>query len=318
MCLLYMDKELLQRYVEGNATADERSAVVNWLDSDQANVREFMALHKLYDITVLNKKAYDKLLTKKKTVIPFRRITYEFMKIAAIFLILWFGIRSIYEKPISERPEAQQMLFVPAGQRAELTLPDGTVVWLNAKSKIIYPSNFEKGNREIELDGEAYFKVTPDKTRQFIVKTGSMDICVLGTEFNVIAYKDHPVREVSLLEGSVLINASELLKPYRMTENEQINLNNGKLHTSQIADHEYFKWKEGLLCFRNETVKDIIEKLQLYYDIKIDVKKTDLLKYHYSGKFRTKDGVEQVIKVLQLEHQFTYVKDNELNLITIK
>jgi len=313
-----MDRELLQRYVEGNATAEERYRVTNWLDSDQANVREFMALHKLYDITTLNKKAYSNVIAKKKTVIPFRKITYELLKIAAIFIILWLGMRSIYEKPVIESPVAMQTLFVPPGQRAELTLSDGTVVWLNAKSKIVYPSNFEKGNREIELDGEAYFKVTPDKTQPFIVKTGSMDIRVLGTEFNVIAYKDYPVKEVSLLEGSVQINASELSKPYTMTENEQINLNNGKLHTSQIADHDYFKWKEGLLCFRNETVSDMIEKLQLYYDIKIDVRKTDLLKYHYSGKFRTKDGVEQVIKVLQLEHQFTYVKDNELNVITIK
>ena len=81
---------------------------------------------------------------------------------------------------------------------------------------------------------------------------------------------------------------------------------------------DYFKWKEGLLCFNNQPIHVIIDKLRLYYDVRIEVADLPFLEERYSGKFRVKEGIEQVLKVLQLEHKFTYVKDNELNLITIK
>jgi len=81
---------------------------------------------------------------------------------------------------------------------------------------------------------------------------------------------------------------------------------------------DYFKWKEGLLCFTNSPIEEIIHKLCLYYDVKIEVAALPFLKESYSGKFRVKDGVEHVLKVLQLEHKFSYKIDNELNLITIK
>ena len=85
-----------------------------------------------------------------------------------------------------------------------------------------------------------------------------------------------------------------------------------------IRDSNYFKWKEGLFCFENESIQDLIDKLQLYYDIQIDVQRPSLLQYRYSGKFRIKDGVEHVLKVLQLKHKFTYTKNEEENLIIIK
>lgn len=313
-----MDIELLQRYVEGNVTAEEIDIVVDWLDASEENVREFMALHKLYDISILNKQAHKQLVHRKKQIIPFRKIVYEFVKIAAIFLILWLGMRWAFTKQEEDAPMVYQTLFVPAGQRAELTLPDNTKVWLNAKSALTYPTNFEKGNREVKLDGEAYFDVTHSKEQPFVVKTNKMSIEVLGTEFNVIDYTGHNVSEVSLLEGSIKLKSDNISNEYILKVNEQIRLKDDKLFTSTIADFDYYKWKEGLLCFKNETVGDIMEKLQLYFDVRIDVKKQTLLNYRYTGKFRTKDGVEQVLKVLQLEHRFTYTKDNELNVITIK
>ena len=93
---------------------------------------------------------------------------------------------------------------------------------------------------------------------------------------------------------------------------------NGILKKDTIKHENYFLWKEGLICFYDEPVDKMIEKLQLYYDVKIDVQNKSLLKNRYSGKFRTKDGVEHVLKVLQLNNKFSYEKDNDLNLITIK
>ena len=97
-----------------------------------------------------------------------------------------------------------------------------------------------------------------------------------------------------------------------------IHLSDNKLIINNITDYDYFRWKEGLICFNNESVATIIEKLKLYYDINIETHNKKFLNSRYSGKFRTKDGIEQVLKVLQIEHKFSYTKNNDLNLITIK
>ncbi|MCD8177563.1 MAG: FecR family protein [Tannerellaceae bacterium] len=316
-----MKKNLLQKYIEGNVTPEEIETVVDWLDQDESHIHEYMALHKLYDISILNGTVRNSKQRKVSKRFSLHKILYEATKIAAVVLLV-LGIKYVLNplpgSVMHSDKTAYQTLFVPAGQRAELTLPDNTVVWLNAKTTIVYPTHFETGNRMIELDGEAYFNVTSNKEQPFIVKTRDMNIRVLGTEFNVLAYASSPFTEVSLLEGSVELRSSVFQSDYIMNEKEKIRMVDRKLFSSRIDDYDYFKWKEGLICFNNETVESMIRKLELYYDVQIEIKNPSLLKYRYTGKFRTKDGIEQILKVLQLEHRFTYVKNNDLNLITIK
>lgn len=211
-----------------------------------------------------------------------------------------------------------QTIFVPPGQRAELTLTDGTKVWLNAKTTFTFPDKFTANNRRVTLDGEGYFDVTKNPEKPFIVNTERYDIKVMGTEFNVTAYSGSSVFETSLLKGAVEVfspakNTKVSLEPHMRTYEE-----NGILKKDTIEHENYFLWKEGLICFYDEPVDKMIKKLQLYYDVKIDVQNKTLLNNRYSGKFRTKDGVEHVLKVLQLNNKFSYEKDNDRNLITIK
>jgi ferric-dicitrate binding protein FerR (iron transport regulator) len=314
-----MNNELLQRYIRGNVTAEEIEAVIDWLDADEKNVKEYSALQKLYTISLFNKPELQQPASRKTKRFSIRKPAYELMKAAVLILLVWGGMQLLNERPEEEKaPPAFQTLFVPAGQRAELTLPDSSKVWLNAQSKITYPSRFEEGNRMITLDGEAYFDVKHRDKQAFIVKTKQMDIQVLGTEFSVIAYADNPVSEVALLKGSIELRPVCSNRSYIMKVNEHVRLNGYKLQVYPISNYDYFKWREGLLCFDNETVENIMDKLQLYFDVTIDVKKKNILDHHYSGKFRSKDGVEQVLKVLQIEQKFTYTKDSELNVITIK
>ena len=311
-----MDKEILQRYVEGNVSPEEIIAVVDWLDADENNVREFMALHKLNDISLLNQPDNRADNQKKKRTISFRKIGYELAKIAAILIIFWGGTKLFETNTTEESIVTYQTLYVPAGRRAELILPDSTRVWLNAHSKLIYPVSFGKGNRQVELNGEAYFDVVHNEKQPFIVKTRQMDIQVLGTEFNVTSYSSD--FEVSLLRGCIELSSPSLSSTYKVKEKEHVKLKDNKLIVNNITDYDYFRWKEGLICFNNESVATIIEKLKLYYDIDIETHNKKFLNSRYSGKFRTKDGIEQVLKVLQIEHKFSYTKNNDLNLITIK
>lgn len=312
-----MDKKILQKYVEGSITAEEVETVVDWLDADEKHVKEFMTLHKLYDISILNQSTKERKKEKVARAV-FRRIVIELLKVAAIALILLSGNFLLQKDDQMESLPSFQTLYVPAGQRAELILPDSTKVWLNANSKLVYPSSFQEGIRQVELDGEAYFDVRHNRDNPFIVRTKSMNVTVLGTEFNVSAYSGIEEFNIALLRGSVELNSPDRSRKYRMMAGEQVLYRDGKYVSAQIGSMDYFKWKEGLLSFSNQPIHVIIEKLRLYYDIKIEVADLPFLKERYSGKFRVKDGIEQVLKVLQLEHKFTYVKDNELNLITIK
>lgn len=312
-----MDAKVLDKYIKGEATLEERQQVVEWLDASEENVREMMALHKLHDISLMNQSLME-VGVEEKVDRPegqqwkWRNIGVELLKVAAVVLIL-VGIHFFGRA----EQEGYQTLYVPSGQRAELTLPDGTKVWLNSHTRLVYPLAFGKV-RTVELDGEAYFTVVHNE-QPFIVKAGDLDVQVLGTEFNVKAYSISSKQKIDLLKGSVKLSGQVLgNKALCMSPKESISIIDGKFMRSRIDDYDYFKWKEGLICFHNESVGTIIKKLELYYDIHIVVHKEDFLNECYSGKFRTKDGIEQVLQVLQLEHDFTYVKDNNLNLITIK
>ena len=221
------------------------------------------------------------------------------------------------ERDVEEKP-LYQTLYVPAGQRAELILPDSTKVWLNAHSKLVYPLSFQKDTRSVELSGEAYFEVRRNEKVPFVVKTSKVDVKVLGTEFNVLAYEEEADFEVALLKGSVLLESSRWREPHSMKPGEMVYSKDGQYYSELIQNPDYFKWKEGLICFRNEPISKIMDKLSLYFDVKIQHQNQAFLKERYTGKFRSKDGVEQVLKVLQMEHHFHYVKDNKQNLITIK
>lgn len=312
-----MDEKVLDKYIKGMATLEERQLVTDWLDADEQNVREMMMLHKLNDIAVMNqmetvrKEELSRQIVKE--TIRWRKVAGELLKVAAVVFLL-LSIQLLM-KPDTV---GQQTLYVPGGQRAELILPDGTKVWLNSRTRLVYPLSFEKA-REVKLDGEAYFSVVRNETRPFVVKACGLDIKVLGTEFNVKAYAVSDGRQVDLLKGSVELSGGVMGdENYLMKPGECVRIVEGKVESTRIKDDDYFRWKEGLICFDNEKIEDIIKKLELYYDVQIKVERTDFLKDTYSGKFWSKDGVEQVLKVLQLEYEYTYTKDNNLNLITIK
>lgn len=311
-----MDTKLLERYIAGEATEREKQLITEWLNKDEDNMREFMALRKLYNITLWqteDKKIKDERGRTSRHIMLLK----EALKIAAIFTILALGAYYWIEKERDKYSATWQTIHVPAGQRAEIFLSDGTKVWLNSKSSLSFPATFVTDTRGVKLDGEGYFQVTADKEKPFIVETEKYNIKVLGTEFNTIAYSASPYFETSLIKGSVEVFLPGKGKGVVLEPDSKVTLTDGKLKKSYFSDHNYFMWREGIISFVNESVKDMFEKLELYYDVKIIVNNTQILANRYTGKFRTKDGVEQVLKVLQLNNKFSYIKDDEQNTIYI-
>lgn len=308
---------LLRRYIEGDATAEEKQQVILWLEEDEAHIQEYKTLRKLHNLNTWNAEPEKRLsLPGKKSNLPiWRKITQECLKIASVLLV---GVLISYSLMLKNEEEVQmQTIHVPYGQRAELFLSDGTEVWLNSGTTMTFPNRFMCTSRYVSLDGEGYFKVTKDEKKPFIVHTGQYDVRVLGTEFNLKSYAKNNHFETALLKGSVEI-VSEYMQPVRLKENEVVHLSGSKLVKSHITDFNYFKWREGLICFEKETLASLFTKLELYYDVRIVVKNQSLLSWYYSGKFRIRDGVEHVLRVLQQRHQFEYIKEEEKNIIIIK
>lgn len=308
-------KELLQRYIKGEVSEKERLKIASWLDESPENMREFLVLRKLYDISLWQANT-DKTNSVKKVHYSIRKIMAEILKIAAIFLIGFWGSKQLQIQQSNKKQ--MQTIHVPAGQRAEVILADGTHVWLNSRSTLKFPEQFSANARNVELDGEGYFSVQHNENSPFTVHTQNHDVQVLGTEFNVKAYHNTSLFETALLKGSVKISSPNLRNGLQLKPNEIVSIENRMLKKSTINNSDYFKWKEGLFCFENESIQDLIKKLELYYDTTIEIQRPSLLKHHYSGKFRIQDGIEHVLKVLQLKHKFTYIKNDDKNLIIIK
>lgn len=302
------------KYIKGETTPEEREKVVRWLDEDPEHIHQYRSLRKLYDISLWS--PIEESQQEEKQTRTLKPVWIEFLKVAAVILVTFLGTKAFFDW--KEDPVKMQTVIVPAGQRAELLLADGTKVWLNSRSKLKFPDRFQKDARNVELDGEGYFEVTHKEEAPFTVHTSRYDVKVLGTEFNVKAYNSKNQFEASLLKGSVEVSNMNKSQVVRLRPDEQVISDGSQLIRSVILDKNYFRWKEGLLCLDDESIGGLIDKLELYYDVKIIVQQASLMKYHYSGKFRISDGVEHVLKVLQLKHKFTYIEEEEQNLIIIK
>ena len=312
-----MKLELLQKYIEGNASEEEKCCVTEWIQESPDNMREYMAQRKLHDIALWRTESTAEQQQPVKKHFSLRRICMEAVKVAAVFVIAWLGMHYWPSEEQQPEPVAMQSIYVPAGQRAELSLADGTKVWLNARTTLSFPGKFNGNTRNVKLDGEGYFAVAKNAEQPFIVETNRCNVKVLGTEFNVMAYSVDSIWETSLLKGAVEIQIPGQTQTLKLEPNTMASLKGNQLTKGTIKEPDHFLWREGLICFNNISVGDMMEKLKLYYGVDIVVNNRHILNNHYTGKFRTKDGVEHVLKVLRLNNRFTYTKDDETNVITI-
>lgn len=171
---------------------------------------------------------------------------------------------------IADAKPVQYTLTTPLGGDYHLTLSDGTKVWLNAGSELVYPAVFQKDTRAVTLTGEAYFVVKTDANRPFIVNTARQSIKVLGTEFNVNAYTDEQNVVTTLVEGKVEVNSSG--KTLELEPGEQAQLSgNGALNINADADVEQaIAWKDGYFRFDKADIHTIMQQLVRWYDIKVN------------------------------------------------
>jgi ferric-dicitrate binding protein FerR (iron transport regulator) len=163
---------------------------------------------------------------------------------------------------------ALNTLSTPRGGQYQITLSDGTIVWMNAASKLIFPTSFSGKDRVVKLIGEAYFEIAPNEHQPFILNVNDMQIKVLGTHFNVKAYDDEPIVKTTLLQGMVKVAARDkevLLKP-----GQQAKMNNsGDMNVVSVNVDDVVAWKNGTFSFNDVTIEEVMRQIARWYDVEI-------------------------------------------------
>ncbi len=218
---------------------------------------------------------------------------------ASVLLLLSLSLGAALLRMAKDEPDLVQA-HMPYSQIKSLTLPDGTEVWLNSGSTLLYPDKFGRKGRSVFLIGEAGFKVQPDAKRPFVVKTDGFQVTALGTEFDVSAYPDDKAVSAVLLEGSVLVEFDNLSKSRILRPGEQLVFNKDdrglQLKVPDIED--VTAWKRGELVFRQMTISDIITVLERRFDVTFVYRLHDFSTDRYSFRFREDASLEEVMEVI--------------------
>ncbi len=209
-------------------------------------------------------------------------------------------------------------LIVPVGKRSTVTFSDGTKIWVNSDSKVIYPVVFSEKEREIFVEGEIYLEVSKDEKKPFIVKTRQMDIKVLGTQFNVTAYDNEKDMQVVLVSGKVEIKSGnkhkDILSPNEMFRYDK-EINQGTVSHVDIDD--YVAWKDGYYQFKQQSLEVILKKLSRYYGVLLYCGE-DINEVSCSGKLDLKEDLEDVLSSLKKAIPIEIEKKNESIEIKVK
>ena len=206
------------------------------------------------------------------------------------------------------------------GQIVSMGLPDGTSVQLNSGATMYYPAMFKGKEREVRLEGEAFFEVAHDSKKPFIVKTFASDIKVLGTKFNVNADRNAGEFSVTLAEGSVQV--SSLADPgliIVMKPDEKVYMADGKLMVKRTKVKDEIRWKDGIIDIDGLDFEELIDKLEMAFGVDIVIDRDTLPEFKYTGgRLRVSDGIEYALKVLQHGADFAWTKDFRTGTIYIR
>jgi transmembrane sensor len=194
-------------------------------------------------------------------------------------------------------------LKTPRGGEYNLVLADGSKVWLNADTKLKYPVNFSSDIRQVFLSGEAYFEVKHNSERPFIVTANTMDVTVLGTSFNVMAYTDENQTQATLIAGKVSVTeisdkkSKTILSPGYQAS---LDINSKTISSRKVDTDTYTAWKDGRFVFMNEDLNSIMRKLSRWYDIVPVFNNENLKNYHFTGTLKRYDSINDILEKIEL------------------
>lgn len=311
--------EMLRLYLRDRYALETEEEVQQWLAKNPATEELEQASKEYWDSINTGKdattfEALKRVNTKigihspeKKTV-----LLKVLLRVAAVFILL-VGISGVWFYLQHQSSPAMVEISAAYGETKQVTLPDQTEVWLNAGSSLKYPSEFNQKLRSVRLTGEAFFSVTKNQSKPFVVETKSLAVKVLGTKFNLKAYPNERQTVATLQEGKIEVQTVKNQKQ-QMEPNEQLvySSETSTLKVVKINVEDIPDWKSGNLLFSEATLGEILQTLERRFNISFDTDKSiDLSTEHYTIKFEREETPAQILQVLaDMAGDFSYSMKN--------
>lgn len=315
-------EHLILKSLQGTLSADEKKALDAWMHQSEENRR---AVEESKRIWMLGKtsetlpdfqteqewKKFETSLrdTPEIPVQPLRSRTGYWLRIAASVALL--AACAVFLYVTLSKPE--KIMAQATDNTLQVTLPDGSSVWLNRGSVITYLDDFNDDHRTLTLEGEAFFDVTKDPAKPFIIQTAHSRVRVLGTSFNVKEYVNDPGTEVHVVTGIVSfsgLNSNNDGIALRPGETAILDNSNGQLTRSTIDDLNRLAWKEKRLVFKKTALSDVVKTLQQYFKIHITIQNQNLLGCRFTSTFQD-PTVEEVVEALTLSLNLNVVRKDD-------
>lgn len=247
-----------------------------------------------------------------------KRLYFRVFKYAAVFVLTAGAgiILSQFLKPLKTMPYQNSEIYVPLGQMSEITLYDGTHVWLNSGTILKYSNHFALKSREVILEGEAFFKVQPGEI-PFKVKIKDKEVEVFGTSFAAVAYPDENFCQVILVEGSVQLNDKEGRFLKKIAPNQMLHIPDNQ--TERISIYEvnplfYQSWIEGQIRFDNEMLSDVARRMERWYNVDINFTTKEAGEIKFTGTVLKNKPVDQSIQAISLLLPIKVEYENNLDI----
>lgn len=323
-----MNEELLIRFLIHRCTPDELTIINEWIIADPANAEWLFNIEHIWslkdELRFSDKKeieaAYNRFVShiKEKEAMPRKKrviISLSWFKYVAAILIIAFLGTNIYLFTNHESVE-MNTIEVPNGQRASVTLSDGTKVWLNSQSKLIYPARFLSQKRSVRLEGEGFFEVAHNASSPFCVESNLIHVQVLGTKFNMKSYPDEP-SQVTLTEGKVEVTDNSNKHQVTLKPNEQVSysVKTGMQLTLQVNTKTVKSWTSGEIAYTNKTLQEIANDLERQFDVDIAITDRTLASEIFTCHFKKATTVKEVLELLKETRQLDYsIKEREIHI----
>ncbi|WP_090103060.1 FecR family protein [Chitinophaga sp. CF118] len=303
-------KNLLDLYLKGECTVDEKQYLESIFDQ--------LSTEGEFDEKIVDKEAVMQRL-KERIDLQIRRERLirlpVILRVAAAIFLIASVAAFFYYKSNRIDPAQYVITTVPKGQKMKLTLSDGSTAMLNAGSRIRYPEKFNLDTRSVTLlEGEAFFDVKHNDEKPFVVETPGTQTEVLGTAFNVQAYKEFKEVKVTVIRGKVAVKeaVSGGQTPVLLLPDEQVTVNTatGYQAKTHINANESIGWIQGKFLFRNETLMNVALILQNSYNVKIEFKKEATKEIRFTANFDSTDSLEKILFAIAKANGLTYsIKD---------
>lgn len=313
------------RFLKHELSAEDRKELEDWLSLDSANAEWLLEMERVWslknelrfsgeeEIEVAFNRFLNRIGEPGTTIqLKSKRNSWHFSwwKYAAALFVIAFSIYLI--QPDKSGNITMNTVEVPRGQYVNLTLSDGTLVWLNAESKLVYPADFQDGKREVELIGEGYFQVARDRARPFIVHSYQLNVKVLGTKFHVKAYGDEATT-VMLQEGEVEVSTTDAKQRIILSPEEEARYVEGKgLQKLKNADTDILRiWMNGDLAFRGVALESIIKTLERKFDVVLVIESEDLKNEMFTLRADSTLTLFEVLDLLKSTRKLDYAINDE-------